>query len=179
MYNPGSTIAETLAQIQHKGLPAIQREFVWKPEQLEKLFDSVMQAYLFGTFLFWKLQALTGGKFKFYDFVLNYHRRDAAHCPELDVMQNQSVAAVLDGQLRLAVLNIGPRGSMVVKQPNKWWTNPDAFSKRVLRLDFLASSSRTRMACSTGSASLVRMTLLHFRRRAYDAGLNHSGPAPC
>jgi hypothetical protein len=28
-------------------LPAIQREFVWKPEQIEKLFDSLMQGYPF------------------------------------------------------------------------------------------------------------------------------------
>ena len=32
--------------------PAIQREFVWKPEQIAKLFDSLMQGYPFGTFLF-------------------------------------------------------------------------------------------------------------------------------
>ena len=28
---------------------------------------------------------------------------------------------------------------MAVKQPNKWWTNPDAFPKRTLRLNLLAS----------------------------------------
>ncbi|RVB46307.1 DUF262 domain-containing protein, partial [Mesorhizobium sp. M7A.F.Ca.CA.001.06.1.1] len=84
MYKPGGTIAEVLGRIQTKSyvLPAIQREFVWKPEQIERLFDSLMQGYPFGTFLFWKVEAVTSGKFKFYDFVLNYHQRDAAHCPE-------------------------------------------------------------------------------------------------
>jgi hypothetical protein len=48
------------------------------------------------------------------------------------------VTAVLDGQQRLTALNIGLRGSMAVKQPNKWWTNPDAFPVRILRLDLLA-----------------------------------------
>ena len=71
-------------------LPAIQREFVWKPEQIEKLFDSLMQGYPFGTFLFWKVDPSTSGKFKFYDFVLNYHQRDAAHCPELPALHNQA-----------------------------------------------------------------------------------------
>lgn len=124
-------------RIQNKSyvLPAIQREFVWKPEQIERLFDSLMQGYPFGTFLFWKVEAATSGKFKFYDFVLNYHQRDAAHCPELGAMHHQSVTAVLDGQQRLTALNIGLRGSMAIKQPNKWWTDSDAFPKRLLRLD--------------------------------------------
>jgi hypothetical protein len=140
MYKPGGTIAEVLRRIQSKTyvLPAIQREFVWKPEQIERLFDSLMQGYPIGTFLFWKVEAATSGKFKFYDFVLNYHQRDAAHCPELGKMHNQSVTAVLDGQQRLTALNIGLRGSMAIKQPNKWWTNPDAFPVRTLRLDLLS-----------------------------------------
>jgi hypothetical protein len=141
MYKPGGTIAAALGRIQQTNyvLPAIQREFVWKPEQIEKLFDSLMQGYPFGTFLFWKVDPSTSGKFKFYDFVLNYHQRDAAHCPELPALHNQAVTAVLDGQQRLTALNIGLRGSMAVKQPNKWWTNPDAFPKRTLRLNLLAS----------------------------------------
>lgn len=143
MYKPGGTIADALGRIQSKSyvLPAIQREFVWKPEQIEKLFDSLMQGYPFGTFLFWKVEAATSGKFKFYDFVLRYHQRDAAHCPELGPLHNQTVTAVLDGQQRLTALNIGLRGSMAIKQPNKWWTNPDAFPVRILRLDLLASPS--------------------------------------
>jgi len=135
MYKPGGTIAEALRRIQSKSyvLPAIQREFVWKPEQIEKLFDSLMQGYPFGTFLFWKVEAATSGKFKFYDFVLNYHQRDAAHCPELGKVHHQSLVAVLDGQQRLTALNIGLRGSMAIKQPNKWWTNSDAFPVKKLR----------------------------------------------
>ena len=140
MYKPGGTIAEALRRIQSKEyvLPAIQREFVWRPEQIERLFDSLMQGYPFGTFLFWKVPSETSGKFKFYDFVRRYHQRDAAHCPELGTMHHQSITAVLDGQQRLTSLNIGLRGSMAMKQPNKWWTNPDAFPERVLRLDLLA-----------------------------------------
>ena len=63
MYKPGGTIAEALNRIQSKTyvLPAIQREFVWKPEQIEKLFDSLMQGYPFGTFPFWKVESSTSG----------------------------------------------------------------------------------------------------------------------
>ncbi|MEO6092893.1 MAG: DUF262 domain-containing protein [Novosphingobium sp.] len=140
MYNTGGSIADALRRIQTNSyvLPAIQREFVWKPDQIERLFDSIMQDYPFGTFLFWKVQPETSGRFKFYDFVRDYHQRDAAHCPELGPLPNQAVIAVLDGQQRLTSLNIGLRGSMALKQPNKWWTNPDAFPIRTLRLDLLA-----------------------------------------
>lgn len=143
MYKPGGSIADALGRIQSNSyvLPAIQREFVWRPEQIERLFDSLMQGYPFGTFLFWKVEAATSGKFKFYDFVRNFHQRDGAHCPEIGLLHNQTVTAVLDGQQRLTALNIGLRGSMAVKQPNKWWTNPDAFPVRTLRLDLLAPSS--------------------------------------
>ncbi len=141
MYKPGGTIAEALGRIQSKSyvLPAIQREFVWKPTQIERLFDSLMQGYPFGTFLFWKVEAKTTAAFKFYDFVLNYHERDNPHCPELGKLLHQTVTAVLDGQQRLTALNIGLRGSMALKQPNKWWTNPDAFPVRTLRLDLLST----------------------------------------
>ena len=36
-------------------LPAIQRDFVWKPEQIEMLFDSLLKDYPLGTLLFWKI----------------------------------------------------------------------------------------------------------------------------
>lgn len=140
MYKPGGSIAAALSRIQQKNyvLPAIQREFVWSADQIERLFDSLMQGYPFGAFLFWKVEPATSATFKFYDFVLNYHQRDAAHCPELPVLHNQSVTAVLDGQQRLTALNIGLRGSMATKLPNKWWNNPDAFPRRTLRLNLLA-----------------------------------------
>lgn len=141
MYNMGGSIADALKRIQTNEyvLPAIQREFVWWPEQIEMLFDSLMQGYPFGTFLFWKVQPDTSGKFKFYDFVRDYHERDAAHCPDLGALPNQALIAVLDGQQRLTALNIGLRGSMALKMPNKWWNNPEAFPQRVLRLDLLSS----------------------------------------
>lgn len=139
MYKPGGTIAQALQRIQTNQyvLPAIQREFVWRPDQIERLFDSLMQGYPFGTFLFWKVEPATSGQFKFYDFVRDYHQRDAKHCPELPPLHQQTFSAVLDGQQRLTALNIGLRGSMAIKLPNKWWTSPDAFPKRTLRLNLL------------------------------------------
>lgn len=43
MYKSGGTIADALRRIQSKQfvLPAIQREFVWKPEQIERLLGTL------------------------------------------------------------------------------------------------------------------------------------------
>ena len=45
MYQTGGTIKDTIDLVQRHEyvLPAIQREFVWKPEQIQRLFDSLMQ----------------------------------------------------------------------------------------------------------------------------------------
>ena len=55
-YLPATTIASTLTQIERKDLilPAIQREYVWKPRQVVALFDSIMRGYPIGGFLSWK-----------------------------------------------------------------------------------------------------------------------------
>ncbi len=140
MYQTGGTIKEIIESVQKHEyvLPAIQREFVWKPEQIERLFDSLMQGYPFGTFLLWRVEAENSADYKFYDFVRDYHERDNPHCTPL-AKRTDRVTAVLDGQQRLTALNIGLCGSMAVKQPYKWWNNPDAFPTRHLYLDLLGS----------------------------------------
>jgi Protein of unknown function DUF262/Protein of unknown function (DUF1524) len=140
MYQSGLTISGALGNISSNlyVLPAIQREFVWKPNQICRLFDSLMQGYPFGTFLFWKVEPEKSAQFKFYGFVQNYHERDAPHCTELGPLPNRELTAVLDGQQRLTALNIGLRGSMSTKEPNKWKSNPNAFPKKLLHLDLRA-----------------------------------------
>ncbi|MCP4006628.1 MAG: DUF262 domain-containing protein, partial [bacterium] len=142
MYQTGDTIRQTLEGIEsHKFvLPAIQREFVWKPTQITRLFDSMMQGYPFGTFLYWEVEPQNSSRYRFYDFVRDYHQRDQPHCPPLAVQNNKALTAVLDGQQRLTALNIGLRGSMAWKLQYKWWNNPDAFPIRYLYLDLLADA---------------------------------------
>ena len=140
MHQQGGTIKEALDSIASHGyvLPAIQREFVWRPEQVCNLFDSVMQGYPFGEFMFWTVDAENSGQYRWYDFVREYHQRDNPHCPELGTVYGKPLTAVLDGQQRLTAFNIGLRGSMAIKLPYKWWNSSDAFPKRVLALDLLA-----------------------------------------
>ncbi len=144
MYQQGGTIKLALDNIASNKfvLPAIQREFVWSPEQICKLFDSVMQGYPFGEFLFWRIEPERSVDYRYYGFVREYHQRNNPHCPDLGPLPNQEIIAVLDGQQRLTAFNIGLRGSMSIKLPYKWWSSSDAFPRRVLALNLLADLDR-------------------------------------
>jgi hypothetical protein len=138
-YQTAITVKTTLDRIwKHEYvLPAIQREFVWNPKQICKLFDSLMQGFPVGSFLFWKIERATSKNFRFFDFSREYHQRDNPHCPPLGKAPDGPVTAVLDGQQRLTALNVGLRGSLAVKEPNKWWNNPKAFPVKKLYVDLL------------------------------------------
>ena len=142
MYQTGGTIKDTLDDIARHNLvlPAIQREFVWRPEQICGLFDSLMQGYPFGTFLYWQIRPENSGKFTYYDFVCNYHQRNSPDCPRLSPSPERPLTAVLDGQQRLTALNIGFRGSMAWKLPYRRFADPLAYPKRQLHLDLLWKS---------------------------------------
>ena len=144
MYRQGGTIKDAVDRIARNEwvLPAIQREFVWRPHQICALFDSVMQGYPFGELLIWSVRPEHSDRYRYYGFVHDYHERDNPHCPDLGILSNQHLAAVLDGQQRLTAFNIGLRGSMATKIPRLWWNNPDAFPRCVLALDLLAEDDQ-------------------------------------
>lgn len=139
MYQAGGTIRGLLDKVaeQEYLLPAIQREFVWKPEQICRLFDSLLQDYPFGTFLFWKIKPENREKYQFYQFMQHYHERDNYHCENVSKLPDREFTAVLDGQQRITALNIGLRGSFAWKLNGKWWSNDDAFPVRYLYLNLL------------------------------------------
>ena len=67
-----TTIKDVMTQISQNKffLPAIQRKFVWSPEQICKLFDSIMREYPIGTFLFWEVDNGLRNNYVFYQSVL-------------------------------------------------------------------------------------------------------------
>ena len=145
VYHPGGTIEQAVDEIERNNyvLPAIQREFVWKPEQIERLFDSLMQGYPFGALLFWKVLPETASEFQFYDFVRDYHQNNDDHSPKVNLRKGVGVTAVLDGQQRLTALNIGLVGSMRLKLKGKHWKNPEAYPVRYLYINLLHDGSET------------------------------------
>lgn len=141
MYQTAGSIKTLLDKVKNHDyiLPAIQREFVWRPEQICQLFDSLLQGYPFGTFLFWKIKTENINQYQFFDFMCHYHQRDRIHCEKLVITNDQDRIAVLDGQQRMTALNIGLRGSYTWKTQGKWWKSPDAFVERRLYLNLLKS----------------------------------------
>lgn len=142
-YENPKTLKEMLDGIraQRYVLPAIQREFVWEPIQISRLFDSLMRGYPIGSFLFWRVDREHIDDFVYYGFVQHYHERDNPHCPRIDNLDpTQPVTAVLDGQQRLTALNIALRGSHAEKLPYKWKSNPDAYPAKQLYLNLLSDA---------------------------------------
>ena len=135
-----TTINEALKNIATSKylLPAIQRKFVWKSEQIEKLFDSIMQGYPINTFMLWKITD-NGIKcdHKFYDFLLHYkehfHENNEHHATNA---QTDDFYAVIDGQQRLTSLYVGLQGTYAYKLPRVWYIDcPENFPARKLYLD--------------------------------------------
>lgn len=120
-------------------LPAIQRELVWRPRQIEMLFDSLMRGYPIGSFLFWEVKPENTDQYRFYDFITDYDARDPHNRPLSRTPEGAKLIAVLDGQQRLTALNIGLYGSHTDKLPKLWWRNPEAFPKKRLYLNLLGS----------------------------------------
>lgn len=131
------TIATALRQIQEHRLilPAIQREFVWKPSQVIRLFDSIMRGYPVGSFLSWRVSPDTISKFKFYGFMKDYSAFDSFHNPVIDIPTNHENVAVLDGQQRLTALSIGLRGSYAYKNHGAWSNKAWSYPSRRLYLN--------------------------------------------
>lgn len=102
-------------------LPAIQRKFVWKSEQIETLFDSIMRDYPINSFMFWKIEddGIKSG-YKFYEFLKNYREFFNDENPYISTKGFKDFYAVIDGQQRLTSLYIGLKGTYAYRLPRRW-----------------------------------------------------------
>lgn len=87
-------------------LPNIQRPFVWREDQIERLFDSIMREYPISTLLVWRTKSRIRRR-KFIDNYRSTIRLTDFYVPEDD----KAKLLVLDGQQRLQSLFIGLKGS--------------------------------------------------------------------
>lgn len=121
-------------------MPAIQRDFVWDDDQIVTLFDSLMREFPIGSFLMWKVEGKNIQKYKFYEFIKDYHERDNRYINDEYVLTGQNeLTAILDGQQRLTALYIGLKGSYACKLPRKRWESNDAFPQKELYLNLLSA----------------------------------------
>ena len=87
-------------------LPNIQRPFVWREEQICRLYDSILREYPISTLLVWKTKSKIRRR-KFIDNWKNTLRLSDFYVPDDERKKN----LVLDGQQRLQSLFIGLCGS--------------------------------------------------------------------
>ena len=92
-------------------LPAIQRELVWQPEDIERLFDSIMSEFPIGSFLFWNLEQKNKDEWPIYEFIREYDEEKPHNTlANMNGIQ-KDITLVLDGQQRITSLFIGLKGS--------------------------------------------------------------------
>lgn len=115
-------------------LPDIQREYVWDTDEIERLFESIIDNYPIGTYIFWKTnkKTINAEKPNLYYFVREYKKDDTKNEKAPEVLTDETdYFIVLDGQQRLTSMNIALNGSYTVfkggrghnrNNPNSWIT---------------------------------------------------------
>ncbi|MCW2312228.1 DUF262 domain-containing protein [Rhodoferax antarcticus] len=118
-------------------LPAIQREFVWKPEQIVQLFDSIMRGYPISSFLFWSLKPENKSKWQVYKFI-DRAKQGGTHNELASTDGVDNLISVLDGQQRLTSLMIGLKGIYELKRKYARRDTVDTWTPHRLYIDLLA-----------------------------------------
>lgn len=141
-YETPITIKKAIDNIRkrHYVLPSIQREFVWNTDQIEMLFDSLMRDYPISTFLFWKVDKNKIKDFQFYEFLKKYHEKDNRHNRKADLLDDEDVIAVLDGQQRMTSMYVALTGSYAEKLPYYRKNSAYAYPEKRLYLNLLKPS---------------------------------------
>ena len=87
---------------------------MWKPEQVERLFDSIMADFPIGSFLVWKVASDNKEKWPVYEFISKYDE-ESPHNKQVNMssqdLLNRDITLVLDGQQRITALLTGLQGS--------------------------------------------------------------------
>ncbi len=139
-YTP-ATVRDVLDWIEHGKLilPSMQRNYVWSPQKICDLFDSLASGYPIGTFLFWEVGKGRIKEFRFNQFIdccdeSNPIQRGDAVTAKLD-----DYLAVLDGQQRITSLNIGINGRMHLRKKKR----SPKFVDKFLALDIFHDTEST------------------------------------
>jgi len=122
-------------------LPAIQRKFVWNREKIENLFDSLMEGYPIGTFIWWKLKPSKAHDYTFYKFLGEYHDRDKVFNDKAqnNLFMGDNIWGVMDGQQRMSAFYLGLTGTYTYKKGKGHWKNDRSFNKCKLYLNLFSS----------------------------------------
>lgn len=124
-------------------LPDIQREYVWSMDDIEKLFDSIVDGYPIGACIFWKTnkKTINDEKPNLYFFLREFEKDKSKNEKAPEVFGEEGdYYIVLDGQQRITSLNIALYGSYTSYRGGRGrkWTDPKYWIKRELyyNIDF-------------------------------------------
>ncbi len=110
------TVSNIIGQLNYQYfIPAIQREFVWKQDQIIKLFDSIMRGYPISSFLLWVLKEPNYNNWDIYSFIDHYVEGETHH-KKAPIDGFKQLTLALDGQQRLTSLLIGLCGSYTIRK---------------------------------------------------------------
>ena len=118
-------------------LPDIQREYVWTYQEIEKLFESIVDEYPVGSCIMWKTSRknLNEEKPNLFFFLRNYEQGKTKNEKAPEVFSDETdYYIVLDGQQRITSLNIALYGSFTSYKGGKGhaWNNPKSWTKKEL-----------------------------------------------
>ena len=128
MKNKSETIRKIVSYINNEDeeggfwLPHIQRHFVWKEEQIYRLFDSILREYPINTLLVWK----TKTNMRRRGFIQEWQKDNSNFKDFITDKNDKKKSLVLDGQQRLQSLFIGLKG---------------AYSSKILYIDILSGEA--------------------------------------
>ena len=92
-------------------LPAIQRELVWGTDRIARLFDSIMDDFPIGSFLYWLVEQRNKDEWPVYEFIRDFDLESPHNQPANMAGITRDITLVLDGQQRITSFFIGLRGS--------------------------------------------------------------------
>lgn len=92
-------------------MPAIQREFIWGTDRIERLFDSIMSDFPIGSFLYWRIEQKNKDEWPIYEFIRDFDAEDPHNPPANVAGITKDITLVLDGQQRITSLFVGLKGS--------------------------------------------------------------------
>ena len=99
-------------------IPEFQRDFVWKPQDVKHLADSLYRDYPIGSFLLWRTS------------LPQQPRRSRSSTPEIKrIDKNQKPFWIVDGQQRITALCL-----LLGRRPS-WWLNSHSWNDLVERVD--------------------------------------------
>ena len=122
-------------------LPSIQRNYVWKQEQICALFDSIMSNYPIGHIMLWELdgEALQAKGIDFYRLLTHYDEMLNEYNEKVEnPSPEKSFYGILDGQQRTQSLYIGLRGFLKLKVYRARKDNVSSYREKYLYINLIS-----------------------------------------